>query len=119
MLADIKIPRTWYITTDELTEFLHYNDLQDLNEQKYKDLSQIRMDYPNIIQRMKNCRFPPELVKSLALALDDFGTNPIIVRSSSLLEDQLGASFTASTKACFWPTRAVRRNAWKPWRMRW
>ncbi len=101
LLADIKIPRTWYIATDELTEFLHYNDLQDLNEQKYKDLSQIRMDYPNIIQRMKNCRFPPELVKSLALALDDFGTNPIIVRSSSLLEDQLGASFYGKYKSLF------------------
>jgi len=101
LLADIKVPRTWYITTDELTEFLHYNDLQDLNEQKYKDLSQIRMDYPNIIQRMKNCRFPPELVKSLALALDDFGTSPIIVRSSSLLEDQAGASFSGKYKSLF------------------
>lgn len=101
LLADVRVPRTWYITTDELTEFLHYNDLQDLNEQKYKELSQIRMDYPNIIQRMKNCRFPPGLVKSLALALDDFGTSPIIVRSSSLLEDQVGASFYGKYKSLF------------------
>lgn len=101
LLADIKVPHTWFITTDELTEFLHYNDLQDLNEQKYKELSQIRMDYPNIIQRMKNSRFPSGLIKSLALALDEFGNSPIIVRSSSLLEDQVGASFYGKYKSLF------------------
>jgi pyruvate,water dikinase len=65
LLNNIKIPKTWYITTDELTEFLHYNNLEALNQHKYKDLSEIRMDYVNIIQTMKNAKFPPGIVKSL------------------------------------------------------
>ncbi|KUG03706.1 phosphoenolpyruvate synthase / pyruvate phosphate dikinase [hydrocarbon metagenome] len=101
LLDTIKIPKTWYITTDEVTEFLHYNNLESLNEHKYRDLSEIRMDYPNIIQTMKNCKFPPGIVKSLAMALDDFEGAPLIVRSSSLLEDQLGAAFSGKYKSLF------------------
>lgn len=95
------IPKTWYITTDGTTEFLHYNNLEELNEFKYRDLQEIRANYPNIIQLMKNSRFPPETVKSLAMALDDFGDTPLIVRSSSLLEDQIGASFSGKYKSLF------------------
>ncbi|MEN6461460.1 MAG: PEP/pyruvate-binding domain-containing protein, partial [Syntrophomonas sp.] len=88
LLACINVPKTWCITTDELTQFLHYNSLEGLNEQKYKELPEIRMDYPNIIQMLKNAKFPPGIIKSLAMALDDFGEVPLIVRSSSLLEDR-------------------------------
>ncbi len=101
ILNSVKIPKTWYIATDEITEFLHYNGLEELKEQKYKDLYEIRIDYPNIIQLMKNSSFPPETVKSLSLALDDFGDTPLIVRSSSLLEDQMGAAFSGKYKSLF------------------
>ena len=89
----MKVPKTWYITTDEIKEFLHYNNLEELNTQKYKELYEIRLDYPNVIQTMKNSRFPEGIIKSLSMALDDFGDTPLIVRSSSLLEDQEGAAF--------------------------
>ncbi|MGE5396260.1 MAG: PEP/pyruvate-binding domain-containing protein [Chitinophagales bacterium] len=101
LLGCVKVPKTWCITTDESTDFLHYNNLEELNEQKYKDLSEIRMDYPNIIRMMKNAKFPPGIVKSLAMALDDFGDCPLIVRSSSLLEDQVGSAFSGKYKSLF------------------
>jgi len=101
LLESVKVPKTWYITTDEIKAFLQYNNLQELNEQKYKDLEEIRINYPQIIQLLKNARFPPELVKSLAMALDDFGQNPLIVRSSSILEDQVGAAFSGKYKSLF------------------
>ncbi|MGE5606148.1 MAG: PEP/pyruvate-binding domain-containing protein [Bacteroidota bacterium] len=97
----IKLPKTWFITTDGTTEFLHYNNLEDLYELKYKELNDIRINYPNVIQLMKNSRFPSGMVKSLAMALDDFGETPLIVRSSSLLEDQIGASFSGKYKSLF------------------
>lgn len=97
----LKLPKTWYLTTDGTTEFLHYNNLEELNELKYKELQEIRANYPNVIQLMKNSRFPPGTVKSLAMALDDFGDTPLIVRSSSLLEDQIGASFSGKYKSLF------------------
>lgn len=110
LLAGVKIPRTWCITTDELTEFLHYNNLEALNEQKYKDLQEIRMDYPNIIQMLKNAQFPQGIIKSLAMALDDFGDVPLIVRSSSLLEDQMGAAFSGKYKSLFLANRGSKKQ---------
>lgn len=97
----LKLPKTWFITTDGAVEFLHCNNLEDLYELKYKDLNEIRANYPNVIQLMKNSRFPSGMIKSLAMALDDFGDTPLIVRSSSLLEDQIGASFSGKYKSLF------------------
>ena len=100
-LCCVKFPKTWYITTDTISEFLQYNNLEELNEQKYKDLQEIRLEYPNIIQLIKNSKLPPEIVRSLSVALDDFGDVPLIVRSSSTLEDQAGSAFSGKYKSLF------------------
>lgn len=113
LLASVKVPKTWYMTTDAIKEFLSYNDLEELNVQKYKDLYEIRIDYPNIIQIMKNAEFPDKIVRSLAMALDDFGDSPIIVRSSSLLEDQLGAAFSGKYKSLFLANQGTKQERLK------
>lgn len=110
LLNHIKVPKTWYIATDEMREFLHYNNLQGLNEQRYRDLDEIRIDYPNIVQMMKNAQFPAGVVKSLAMALDDFGHSPLIVRSSSLLEDQSGAAFSGKYKSLFLANQGTKKD---------
>ncbi len=97
----IKIPRTWYVASDAVMDFLDYNDLEDVWEQKFKDISTIRREYPNIVQLFKNSVFPPDLVKGLSVALDDLGETPVIVRSSSLLEDRLGSAFSGKYKSLF------------------
>lgn len=109
-LDPIKVPRSWYVATDALKEFLHLNRLEELRVQKYKDLYEVRLDYPNIVHIMKNSEFPAGLVKSLAMALDDFGEVPIIVRSSSLLEDQLGAAFSGKYKSLFLANQGSKRE---------
>jgi len=100
-LADIRVPKTWYVASDGVQDFIHHNHLEELLEYKYRDIDQIRMEYPNLVQLFKNCSFSPELVKGLALALDDFGDRPLIVRSSSLLEDSIGAAFSGKYKSLF------------------
>lgn len=110
LLRSVKVPKTWYITTDEIREFLNHNNLEELNIQKYKELYEIRIDYPNIVQIMKNSEFPEGIVKSLAMALDDFGDSPIIVRSSSLLEDQLGAAFSGKYKSLFLANQGTKQQ---------
>ena len=92
-LADVKYPKTWYITSDGLMNFMYYNNMEDVIEQKYKDIDEIRQEYPHIIQAFKNSQFSMDITNGLSRALDDFGDNPIIVRSSSLLEDRMGAVF--------------------------
>ncbi len=101
LLKGIKIPKTWYITSDSILNFMRYNNLEDVIEQKYKDIGQVRQEYPYVVHVFKNSPFPPEIVKGLSLAIDDFGKVPLIVRSSSLLEDRLGAAFAGKYKSLF------------------
>ena len=110
MFAEIRVPKTWYITTDSLTHFLFYNDLDDIIEQKYRDIDEIRLEYPNIIQIFKNALFPPSLIDGLSKAIDEFGENPIVVRSSSLLEDRLGAAFSGKYKSLFLANQGSKKK---------
>jgi pyruvate,water dikinase len=101
LLQGIKTPKTWYLTSDGLHNFINYNDLEEIAEHKYKDPGQIRQEYPAIIQVFKSASFPPEIVHSLSIALDDLPEVPLIVRSSSLLEDSKGTSFAGKYKSLF------------------
>ncbi|MCF7919235.1 MAG: pyruvate, phosphate dikinase [Candidatus Cloacimonetes bacterium] len=107
---NIKFPKTWYITSDTMHRFLYYNNLEEIIEQKYKDIEQVREEYPNIIQLFKNSQFPPDILKEMNRALDDFGKHPIIVRSSSLLEDRVGAVFSGKYKSLFLANQGNRHE---------
>jgi pyruvate,water dikinase len=109
-LARVRLPKTWYITSDGLQTFLNYNDLEEMLEQKYKSVEQIRDEYPNIIQIFKNSIFPAEIVNWLTACLDDFGEVPIIVRSSSLLEDRVGTSFSGKYKSLFLANQGTKNE---------
>lgn len=109
-LDDIKVPKTWYIASDVLFSFLSHNNLTDVTEQKYKDINQIRMEYPHIVQTFKSCSFPTEIVQGLSMILDDFKERPLIVRSSSLLEDRAGASFSGKYKSLFLANQGSKQN---------
>lgn len=97
----IKIPKTWFIPSDGIMHFLHYNELEEVIEQKYKEIEEIRREYPHIVQIFKNSDFTPEFINGVSVALDDFGECPLVVRSSSLLEDQFGAAFSGKYKSLF------------------
>ncbi|MEN6386385.1 MAG: PEP/pyruvate-binding domain-containing protein, partial [Phycisphaerales bacterium] len=101
LFADIKMPKTWYMTADCMMDFLRYNDLEDVKQQKYKDIEQVRIEYPNIIQLFKHANFPDDISRGLSLALDDIGERSIVVRSSSLLEDREGTAFSGKYKSLF------------------
>ncbi|MFH1314307.1 MAG: PEP/pyruvate-binding domain-containing protein [Candidatus Eisenbacteria bacterium] len=109
-LRNIKIPRTWYIASDAVLEFLSYNNLGEVVEQKYKDIGRVRLEYPHVIQSFKNCRFPPELVRGLSMVLDEFQDRPLIVRSSSLLEDRVGASFSSKYRSIFISNQGTKKQ---------
>ncbi len=109
-LEDVKTPNSWYVTSDTLLHFMHYNNFEEVVEQKYKEVDQIRLEYPNVVQSFKNGRFPPEIVNGLSMALDDLGEKPLIVRSSSLLEDRIGAAFSGKYKSLFLANQGSKRE---------
>jgi len=101
LFANLRTPKTWYVASDGVLEFIHYNNLEEVYNTKYMDIERVRQDYPHVVQVFKNSRFPPEMLSGLAAALDDFEDRPIIVRSSSLLEDRVGAAFSGKYKSLF------------------
>jgi predicted nucleotidyltransferase len=101
LLSDLKVPKTWYITSDAILTFANLNNFEEVIEQKYKEIYQVRIEYPNIVQTFKSATFPPEIIQGLSMALDDFKDKPLIVRSSSLLEDRMGSAFSGKYRSLF------------------
>ncbi len=101
LFKNIRIPKTWFIPSDGILHFLHYNELEEVIEQKYKEIEEIRREYPHIVQIFKNSDFSPDFINGVSVALDDFGEKPLVVRSSSLLEDKFGAAFSGKYKSLF------------------
>jgi hypothetical protein len=88
----------------------HYNGLYEIAEHKYKDLSQIRDEYPYIVKTFRDAHFPRELESGLSSVLDDLGTTPLVVRSSSLLEDRFGITFSGKYASFFLANQGSRRQ---------
>jgi hypothetical protein len=108
LLRQIKLPKTWFITSDWILHFVHHNELEDILNWKYLEIEQVRQEYPHLVALFKSSSFPSELAKGLSLALDDLGDQPIIVRSSSLLEDRAGSAFSGKYKSLFLGNRGTK-----------
>ncbi|HNX95954.1 MAG TPA: PEP/pyruvate-binding domain-containing protein, partial [Holophaga sp.] len=100
-LADLRIPKAWYLTSDGIYNFLRTNSLEDLWSIKFADIEEIRHSYPYLEQVFKQSFFSVEMRHQLQLALEDLGEGPLIVRSSSLLEDTEGAAFSGKYRSLF------------------
>ncbi len=107
-VGDVRTPRTWYVMSDVIIDFIKMNDLDDVMDHKFKEVSQVRREYPNMVQLFKNSMFPPELITGLTRALDYFGEVPLIIRSSSLLEDRFGTAFSGKYKSLFLANQGTR-----------
>lgn len=110
LLKNIKTPKTWYLTSDGVLQFMKHNNLEEVLEQKYKEIDEVRIEYPHVVQLFKNSEFPPDIVKGLSMALDDLGSKPLVVRSSSLLEDQIGAAFSGKYKSLFLANQGTKQQ---------
>lgn len=109
-LSRVTAPKTWYLPSDSLHYFMHYNDMEEMFEQKYKPVEEVRKEYPRVIQLFKGSRFPPDVVQGLSMALDDLGEDPIIVRSSSRLEDGFGSAFSGKYKSLFLANQGPKKE---------
>jgi predicted nucleotidyltransferase len=86
-----------------MREFIHYNALDEVSEIKYMEPNEIRQEQPFLEQVFKNAAFPVETIAELRGVLREFRDKPIIVRSSSHLEDSFGAAFSGKYKSLFLP----------------
>ncbi|HEX9013938.1 MAG TPA: PEP/pyruvate-binding domain-containing protein, partial [Anaerolineaceae bacterium] len=104
--ACIQVPESFYVGSDVLYLFMSMNGLMHWNNQKYKPEEEIRGEYPQIREEFQQGKFPPEVACELGSMLEQIGPRPVIVRSSSLLEDNFGTSFAGKYESIFLPNQA-------------
>ncbi len=99
--ARVMLPESWFLRSDVIQLFLRHNGLEEYQNQKYKEPEEVRNEYPLIRQVFHNAEFPPDVVSKLERLLEQVGRHPLIVRSSSLLEDRFGAAFSGMYASVF------------------
>lgn len=110
LFKNFKIPQTWYISSDELANLIETNNFDELNEHKYRDILDIRINYPRIIQMLKSSKLSPYILNQLDQILDECEDKPLIVRSSSVLEDQIQSSFSGKYKSLFLTNTGTKKE---------
>ncbi len=101
----IAIPDSYFLRSDVIDEFLELNGLGEYQNQKYKSAEEIRAQYPLIKQEFRKGKFPAAVVERLRQLLLAVGNAPLIVRSSSLLEDRFGTAFSGKYASIFVPNQ--------------
>lgn len=105
----ISLPRSYFIGANVIYDFMALNNVEFV-AQKYKPAEQIRAEYPEIQEKYARARFPEEIADQLRAILREVGKTPLIVRSSSLLEDNFGTSFAGKYASYFCPNQGTPKE---------
>ncbi|HAY83484.1 MAG TPA: hypothetical protein DCY42_00795 [Chloroflexi bacterium] len=100
-------PESFFLGSDVFYSFMSMNGLMIWNGQKYKTEDQMHEDYPLIRAEFSKGQFPSDIVDRLREIIVKAGVTPLIVRSSSLLEDNFGTSFAGKYESVFCPNQGT------------
>jgi hypothetical protein len=103
----LHLPESYFIGADMTYTFMALNGLMHWADQKYKSEEQIQTDYPKLQKEFLEGEFPLDILEKLRALLDHVGRQPLIVRSSSLLEDNFGTSFAGKYESHFCPNQGT------------
>ncbi|MEK6220812.1 MAG: PEP/pyruvate-binding domain-containing protein, partial [Chloroflexota bacterium] len=105
--GSIRIPNSYFLAADVMYSFMANNNLMHWADQKYKNVEQIREEFPLLQEEYLAGQFSEEIIDDLTDILRDMGNKPLIVRSSSLLEDNFGTSFAGKYDSFFCPNQGT------------
>jgi hypothetical protein len=97
----IAVPDTWYVSSGILSTFIDRNGFYAFHTHKYKDREAIEEDYNRIGGMLETATFSPDVVEEFRRLIRQIGESPIIVRSSSYLEDSFGLAFSGKYQSIF------------------
>lgn len=97
----VVMPESYYFNSGIFSDFIDYNGLYHFHSQKYKNREAVEEEYRNISELFKEASFPPDMVDTFRGFLDGLGQEPLILRSSSLLEDTFGSAFSGKYDSVF------------------
>ncbi|WP_054522592.1 PEP/pyruvate-binding domain-containing protein [Thermanaerothrix daxensis] len=105
--VSLSIPESYFLGADVHYAFMAINNLYHWNDQKYKTEAEMRAEYPQIVRDCEAGEFPPDVLQKLEILLSNVGKQPLIVRSSSLLEDNFGTAFAGKYESIFLPNQGT------------
>lgn len=100
-LQQIKEPDSYYLGSDVYFNFLINNNLIHWLDLKYRAPEEIRDAFPDLRRNFQRGRFPRAIRDGLRQVIGAFQGMPIIVRSSSLLEDSFEMAFAGKYESIF------------------
>jgi hypothetical protein len=103
----VNIPTSYFLGTEVIYEFRLVNGLERFMNQKYRSPAEIQEEYPAIVEAHLQGKFPAFIVGHLRQVLAEMGDSPLIVRSSSLLEDNFGYAFAGKYSSFFCPNQGT------------
>ncbi len=106
----LSTPDSYYVGADVMYTFMSINNLYHWNDQKYKTETEMRADYPKILSDYEQGEFRPDIIGKLEAMLGTVGRVPMIVRSSSLLEDNFGTAFAGKYESIFLPNQGTSQQ---------
>ncbi|MFW5742461.1 MAG: PEP/pyruvate-binding domain-containing protein [Spirochaetota bacterium] len=92
---------SYYLTAQVFNRFVEHNRLEEGHSLKYMEPDERDLARPELERRFRRGTFPEEIVESLGELVDALGDGPLIVRSSSLLEDSMGFPFYGKYESIF------------------
>jgi hypothetical protein len=107
IVENVTIPESYFLGADVMYAFMAHNGMMHWADQKYKDEDQIRNEYVRIQREYAAGKFPQDILGELRQLLETVGDKPLIVRSSSLLEDNFGSSFAGKYSSFFCPNQST------------
>ncbi|MFW5695127.1 MAG: PEP/pyruvate-binding domain-containing protein [Alkalispirochaeta sp.] len=100
---------SFFVGSDVFYTYLVINDCW-WDRQRQKDPSHGLSNNDAARERLLTGEFPPYIIERFADMLDYFGTSPVIVRSSSLLEDNFGNAFAGKYESVFCTMQGTREQ---------
>jgi hypothetical protein len=101
--------RAWFVASDVFDGYLARNgiDLPEARDGEPPDVTLLLEAAVGARERIRRGAFPAEILVRFGAMLEDLGEGPIVVRSSSLLEDGLGGAFTGKYDTVFCANRGA------------
>jgi hypothetical protein len=103
----VQIPESFFVASDVFYEVQELNNLFPFMNQKYRAQGEILSEYPTIYNRYLKIKLPGYVVDELRELLEKTGSEPLIFRSSSLLEDSFETSFAGKYDSFFLPNQGT------------
>jgi hypothetical protein len=106
----VSMPVSYYIGADAHYDFTARNNQLDYMNQKYKSMEQISAEAESIKQISLSGTFSQKVIAQLKDILTKCQGKPLIVRSSSLLEDRFETSFAGKYDSFFCPNQGTEEE---------